>query len=60
MNEEEMNVGLAQTPGYRYVEKLGKQLFVAGQVPCDSDGLLVGLDDPMHNRTSVLRTWRRC
>jgi enamine deaminase RidA (YjgF/YER057c/UK114 family) len=46
MNEEETKAGLAQTPGYRYVEKMGKQLFVAGQVPHNSDGLLVGLNDP--------------
>ena len=45
MNDEETKAGLAQTPGYRYAEKVGKQLFVAGQVPHDGDGLLVGADD---------------
>lgn len=46
MNETEIEAGLAVTPGYRYAEKVGNQLFVAGQVPHDMDGQLVGIDDP--------------
>ena len=46
MNEREIAGGLADTPGYRYAEQVGDQLFVAGQVPHDSDGSLVGADDP--------------
>ena len=46
MNEAEREAGLAATPGYRYVEKVGNQLFVAGQVPHNADGQLIGIDDP--------------
>lgn len=45
MNEAEIEAGLAVTPGYRYAEKVGNQLFVAGQVPHNADGQLVGPDD---------------
>ncbi len=40
-----MAAGLAATPGYRYAERVGDQLFVAGQVPLDGDGELVGLNN---------------
>jgi enamine deaminase RidA (YjgF/YER057c/UK114 family) len=46
MNEAEIEVGLAVTPGYRYAEKVGNQLFIAGQVPHNADGQLIGIDDP--------------
>ena len=46
MNDDEHDAGLAPTPGYRYAEVVGDQLFVAGQVPLDADGALVGLADP--------------
>ena len=46
MNEVEQEAGLAKTPGYRYATEVGKQLFIAGQVPHDSDGQLIGLGDP--------------
>jgi len=45
-NEAERHAGLAPTPGYRYAEPVGDQLFVAGQVPLDGDGQLVGRGDP--------------
>lgn len=45
MNELELEAGLARTSGYRYAEKVGKQLFVAGQVPLDADRKLVGTHD---------------
>lgn len=46
MNEAELNAGLAPTSNYRYADKTGDQLFVAGQVPLDRDGGLVGAGDP--------------
>lgn len=46
MNEREQDAGLAPTPGYRYAEQVGGRLFVAGQVPHDSAGELVGAGDP--------------
>ncbi len=33
MNEVELQAGLPVTPQYRYAQRVGKQLFVAGQVP---------------------------
>ena len=45
MNEEEVSAGLAPTPGYRYAERVGDELFVAGQVPLDGSGRLVGEGD---------------
>jgi enamine deaminase RidA (YjgF/YER057c/UK114 family) len=41
VNELEHEAGLAPTPGYRYAERVGAQLFVAGQVPVDGTGALV-------------------
>lgn len=46
MNEAEIRAGLATTPGYRYAERVGKQLFIAGQVPHDANGQLIGVNDP--------------
>jgi enamine deaminase RidA (YjgF/YER057c/UK114 family) len=45
MNEGERAAGLAETPGYRYADHVGGELFVAGQVPRDADGQLVGAGD---------------
>lgn len=45
MNDAELEAVLAPTPGYRYAEVVGHQLFVAGQVPLDREGTLVGPDD---------------
>lgn len=45
MNEREIAQGLAATPGYRYADRVGDQLFVAGQVPLDAEGRLVGDGD---------------
>lgn len=42
MNEAEVDAGLGPTPGYRYADVVGDELFVAGQVPHDADGALVG------------------
>lgn len=46
MNEAERAAGLPATAQYHYAERVGNQLFVAGQVPHDSQGHVVGLDDP--------------
>ncbi len=45
MNEVELAAGLAPTPGYRYAQRVDNQLFVAGQVPHDAQGRLVGPHD---------------
>ena len=46
MNESELGAGLAATPHYRCADLVGDQLFVAGQVPLDGAGQLVGAGDP--------------
>jgi len=46
MNDIETRAGLAPTPGYRYAKVTGNQLHVAGQVPRDSSGSIVGINDP--------------
>ena len=46
LNSLERSAGLAATPGYEYARRIGGQLFVAGQVPHDSTGQLVGSGDP--------------
>ncbi len=46
MNEGEIEAGLAQTPNYRYADRVGNRLFVAGQVPRDGTATLVGEGDP--------------
>lgn len=46
MNELELAAGLPPTPQYQYTQQIGNQLFVAGQVPHDTSGRLVGADDP--------------
>lgn len=44
-NADEQAAGLAPTPGYRYAEVVGNRLLLAGQVPHDAQGNLVGHDD---------------
>jgi enamine deaminase RidA (YjgF/YER057c/UK114 family) len=46
MNEGELGAGLAPTSSYRYADRVGDRLYVAGQVPRDADANLVGADDP--------------
>ena len=46
MNDAEIAAGLAPTPGYRYADRVGSQLFVAGQVPHDRDSQMVAIGDP--------------
>ncbi len=55
VNEGEQSAGLAPTPNYRYADLVGEQLFVAGQVPRDADGTLVGRDDPAAQARECLR-----
>jgi enamine deaminase RidA (YjgF/YER057c/UK114 family) len=54
MNEAERAAGLAETPKYKYAERVGNQLFVAGQVPHDADGRLIGSEDPYAQATQCL------
>lgn len=54
MNEAEQDAGLAATPGYRYADVVGDELFVAGQVPNDASGALVGVGDPAAQATACL------
>jgi enamine deaminase RidA (YjgF/YER057c/UK114 family) len=43
-SDGERNPGLTARPGYRYADHVGEELFVAGQVPHDADGELVGIE----------------
>lgn len=54
MNEAEIAAGLAATPQYQYAQRVGHQLFVAGQVPHDAQGRLVGGDDPYAQASQCL------
>lgn len=54
MNDAEIDAGLAPTPGYRYADMVGDRLFVAGQVPLDGSGELVGSDDPTTQASACL------
>ncbi len=54
MNEAEERAGLASTPGYRYADVVGDQLFVAGQVPLDGAGAIVGLGDAARQAMACL------
>jgi enamine deaminase RidA (YjgF/YER057c/UK114 family) len=54
LNESELSAGLAQTSNYRYADRVGGRLFVAGQVPRDSGGDLVAPGDPAAQATQCL------
>lgn len=58
MNEGERAAGLAQTSMYRYAQRVGPQLFVAGQVPHDAMAQLVGRNDPYAQATQCLENLR--
>lgn len=58
VSEAELDAGLAPTPGYRYAERVGSQLFVAGQVPLDGRGQLVAVGDPAGQATACLDNLR--
>lgn len=54
MNEFEEAAGLAPTSNYQYAQKVGHQLFIAGQVPHDAAGRIVGRDDPQAQAVQCL------
>lgn len=58
MNEREFEAGLARTSDYRYAERVGTQLFVAGQVPHDRDANLIGINDPSEQARQCLNNLR--
>lgn len=58
MNEREVAAGLAATPGYRYADVVGDRLHLAGQVPLDAHGHLVGAGDPGAQATQCLANLR--
>jgi enamine deaminase RidA (YjgF/YER057c/UK114 family) len=55
MNELEISAGLPPTPRYQYAQQVGVQLFLAGKVPHDAQGQLVGRDDPTVQAAQCLR-----
>jgi enamine deaminase RidA (YjgF/YER057c/UK114 family) len=55
INEAEQQAGSTPTPGYHYARRVGKQLFVSGQVPNDADGQIVGPDDPAAQARQCLK-----
>jgi len=59
MNEKERAVGLAQTANYQYAKQVGNQLFLAGQVPHDTDGELVGVGDARAQATQCLENLQK-
>lgn len=59
MNEAEEAAGLPKTSNYRYAKRVGNQLFVAGQVPHDSNGQLVGQSAPSVQATQCLANLRQ-
>lgn len=46
MNEAERAAGLPSTSDYHYAQRIGNQLLVAGQVPHNAKGEIVGSGDP--------------
>lgn len=59
MNEAEAAAGLPKTSNYRYAKRVGNQLFVAGQVPHDSHGQLVGKSAPSVQAAQCLANLRQ-
>ena len=57
-NSAEITAGLAETPGYRYADVVGAQLFVAGQVPLDGNGELVARGDASAQAVACLDNLR--
>ena len=54
MNENEISAGMAATPGYRYAVSVGNELHMAGQVPLDAGGELVGPGSPVAQAAQCL------
>ena len=59
MNHQETEAGLAPTASYRYAQRVDNQLFVAGQVPHDSDANLVGIGSPQAQAVQCLANLRQ-
>ncbi|WP_299485281.1 RidA family protein [Acaryochloris sp. IP29b_bin.137] len=59
MNEAETAAGLPKTSNYRYAKQVDNQLFVAGQVPHDSNAQLVGKSDPSVQAAQCLANLRQ-
>jgi len=55
MNEAERAAGMPGTPQYQYAQRVGNQLFIAGQVPHDSQGQLVGVGDALVQANQCLQ-----
>jgi enamine deaminase RidA (YjgF/YER057c/UK114 family) len=63
MQVERRNVpGLAEPPGYTHLATVtgGRLVFVAGQVPLDERGELVGRDDPLAQARQCLSNLAAC
>ncbi len=58
LNNAEIEAGLAETPGYRYADVVGQQLFVAGQVPLDGNGELMARGDAAGQAVACLDNLR--
>ncbi|WP_462390411.1 RidA family protein [Acidovorax sp. Q11] len=54
MNEAEIASGLPSTPHYQYAQRVGGQLFLAGQVPQASDGSIVAPEEPRAQASQCL------
>ena len=54
MNEAEIVAGLPSTPHYQYAQRVGSQLFLAGQVPQATDGSIVAPGDPSAQASQCL------
>lgn len=59
MNEKERAAGLATTANYQYAKRAGNQLFLAGQVPHDAQGELVGEGDAGAQATQCLSNLKK-
>jgi enamine deaminase RidA (YjgF/YER057c/UK114 family) len=53
MNEAETAAGLPETSHYRYAQRVGDQLFVAGQVPQAADGSIVAPGESLYRALSA-------
>ena len=58
MNEAEISAGLAATPQYQYAQRVGPQLFIAGQVPRDALGHIVSHGNPQAQAAQCLLNLR--
>ncbi len=59
INQREIAIGLAPTAHYQYAQRVGNQLFVAGQVPHNSGAEIVGVGDRRSQATQCLHNLRQ-